>query len=249
MEKIKNIKNLKKKIVLLVVAVVVVAGVAGVLKIKKTMNAAMELINQPETITLEKQDLTNSIAVTGKIIPNQSKRVVTSITGVTVNEVNVEVGDIVRAGDVICVFDDSDYQASLEDAKKSLEVESSNSNITVGGSERALQEAEAWRVIDAERSNEDLARLWKDYTDKLALQTQADNDWSDAISEREKCEEKLGKAESGVNNAQYSDGYKPSDVYKETFDSLLSNLYVLLNGDNNTFYGKNLSDIKLNDPT
>ena len=113
------IKN--KKIIIIVSAVFILGG--GVVLIKARRNAESQISNLESiqgTVKLEKGEINQSIIVNGNVKSEEVSNVSSSIA-TKVKSVNVKVGDIVKAGDVICVLDDSDIIKEIESKTKALE--------------------------------------------------------------------------------------------------------------------------------
>lgn len=71
------------------------------------------------TTTLQKTSLENSVSTTGTVESANVSTVTTDLK-YTVKSVNVQVGDTVQAGDVICTLDTEDLEKQIERAKESL---------------------------------------------------------------------------------------------------------------------------------
>lgn len=110
------------------------------------------------------------------------KDVKADVTGIRVESVSVEVGDVVKAGDVICLLDTSDIEAQLADVRTSLNAVSGKTSVDLSASQRSLQEAEATRNIEAERGDQDIADAWNDYLKALTDLEEAESDYNDAMA-------------------------------------------------------------------
>ena len=132
------IKNHKKLIVLLLIAALLLTGFLVIRsKAKEAMAALTELTE--ETAYVELRSIQSSISSTGEIISNNTRSIVAELTGYEVLAVNVDVGDIVARGDVLCVFDTGDLEDSLEDAEDALDAAKTQSRVSVNNAERALE--------------------------------------------------------------------------------------------------------------
>ena len=110
------IKAHKKISIALAVVLIIVIVIAIRLKNKpEDMFMPMQ-----ETEVLSKMDVETTVSASGKIVANESKTIVSPVTGVKVLAMNCEVGDVVSAGDVICTLDTTELEYSLADAKTSL---------------------------------------------------------------------------------------------------------------------------------
>ena len=100
----------KKKIVLAVlIAVIIIAGFWFWMSYnrRRAMEAIRESASQVETVQVTRQNLIDSISVTGTIASADAR------------DVSASVGDYVNAGDVIVVLDSSSLEDSLEQAQNS----------------------------------------------------------------------------------------------------------------------------------
>ena len=112
----------KKKKVWVIVLVVVVLFVAIIGKMISSASKEVAMVmNQTEVEPVEKRDLSDTISIKGSIA-GVSKTNVTSKAVSEITAMNVQVGDVVKAGDVLCTLD----SASIE--KKIAELEKSTSN-------------------------------------------------------------------------------------------------------------------------
>lgn len=135
--KLKRIfKPTKKKVIIIVIVLIVIFGV--VFYVRAQMAAMQAMMEEPlyNTAIVEKKDLTKEVSVNGTIGSVDNKVVESEVVNVKVNEVKVKVGDVVKAGDVICVLDSSDIDTQLENAQNNADIASAKAN-------QALQDAQA----------------------------------------------------------------------------------------------------------
>lgn len=119
---IKNLILKYKKTTIMVFLVCILGGMLLV-KLKSSNEPNLQIINN--TVKLKKGDINNSITVNGTIKSAEVSNVSSSITA-KVKSINVKVGDIVKAGDIICILDDSDIVKDIEDKTKAIEEEKKN---------------------------------------------------------------------------------------------------------------------------
>lgn len=183
-----------KKIFIFLTILIIVAIPVSIFSnsMKKKQEMALEAMNQQETALLERRTLVSSVSATGVITSVESKDLSVNLTGVEVEEVMVEVGDMVSAGDTLCIFDSEDIENSLADAQLSLNVTTSKSQIDVASSERSLSEAVESRDIDLARNSDDVADALSDYQEAL-------NDVEDAEEAYEDAEDTTDEYESQLN--------------------------------------------------
>ena len=99
----------KKKIIGVVCGVVAVAVVGGYLLLNQNSGAAVMV----STETLQQMDLQNTVSLTG-VVESETDRKVYSTLSYLVESVNVQVGDVVQAGDVLAQLDIAQQQAAVD---------------------------------------------------------------------------------------------------------------------------------------
>ena len=110
----------KKKIIGVVCGVVAVAVVGGYLLLNQNSGAAVMV----STETLQQMDLQNTVSLTG-VVESETGRKVYSTLSYLVESVNVQVGDVVQAGDVLAQLDTE--QLEMDIAQQQAAVDASNS--------------------------------------------------------------------------------------------------------------------------
>lgn len=219
----------------LLIAGILIAAALGVFfyaaaRLRKAGQELAEAINQPETALVERRTLVNTISATGKVTGMEEKEVTVPLSGIDVESVNVEVGDYVQAGDLICMLSTEDIEQNLEDARASLNASSERSQLDISAAERSLQEAQQVRNIDAERADQDVASAWEDYQDALSSLQDAEkayNDAKTASSEAKKAYEEYqgsasvssGDAEGAVLLLRYNSAMQTESACKTAYDS------------------------------
>lgn len=125
-----DIKNLilkhKKTVIIGVISAFALGG--GIIYVKGKIKSNKKETPYEEfqgTVKLEKGDINESIMVSGNVKSGEVSNVSSTIVA-KVKAVNVKVGDIVKAGDVICVLDDSDITKEIENKKKAINEEKQN---------------------------------------------------------------------------------------------------------------------------
>lgn len=230
-----------KKLIIAIVAIAVIAVTAFVLVNRANDKKAAMLaeMSKQETAQIEKRTLVESISATGTVTSAGSKSVMANVTGVEVTEVNVEVGDAVKEGDILCTFDTTDLEQDLADAQNALSVTQQTTQINVSEAERSLTEAEAGRNIDLERADQDVADAWNDYLKALTDLEEAEDAYNDAQAatisknaEYELSKSKVEEAQTTMNNAAAGAGN--SSTYETQFSIEVKALREYINGQNLT---------------
>lgn len=111
----------KKAVIALVL--VILAAVAAVLVLGQRRRfaaaASARTTTYIRTVTLQKGSLEDSISATGTVQSAETSNVTTDLK-YTVKTVEVQVGDAVEAGDVICTLDTSELESSIQKLTESL---------------------------------------------------------------------------------------------------------------------------------
>ncbi len=111
----------KKAIIIPLVALLVVGGSAyGISNMAKSANEAMKANMRYTVVPAGQNDLSETISTTGSVIGNGTVDVTTKLSA-TVSEVKVSLGDVVKEGDLLCVFDSTELKEEYDDLKKQLD--------------------------------------------------------------------------------------------------------------------------------
>lgn len=193
----KKIVISKKKII--IIGGLIVLAVAGVIGIRaysrqKAMKTMMENKGQLETVRVTKQNLIDSISVTGTIASADAWDVSASAKDVEVLEVNYEVGDYVNAGDVIVVLDTSDLELSLTEAQNKQIL----SEYTEGKSIENATENYADAVEDGTDTYQKAVKSEAEAKEDLI---EASQDVESAADKLKRQEERLGEAKAAYEAA------------------------------------------------
>lgn len=148
--------------------------------------------SQVETVQVTKQNLIDSISVTGTVASADAWDVSASARDVEVLQVNCEVGDYVNKGDVIVVLDSANLELSLTQAKNSQALSEYKENKSIGNASESYAEA----VEDG--TDEYSKAVKKEAEAKEALQ-EAEGDLSEAASALKRQEERLSEAQTAYD--------------------------------------------------
>lgn len=142
--------------------VVLALAAAIVLRFLPQKGAAQgSTVSFVRTTTLQKTSLENSVSTTGTVESANVSTVTTDLK-YTVKSVNVQVGDTVQAGDVICTLDTEDLEKQIERAKESLNDQTEQ---TQGAYDKALKSYNEAK---------------KDYDDAVTAADDAEDDYYDS---------------------------------------------------------------------
>jgi len=172
--------------------VVIFAVIAVFLVLRLSMIRALEQM-EIQTFTLEKTDLIDSVFVSGTVISNNTKYVYSNVVSYPVKEVYVEVGDKVKAGDVLARLDTT----SLELDIKQTELNIRNAEETLKNEKASIESNLQKAINNLELASIDLEEAKKNY-DKIKTKYEASASTEDEFS---KAKTALQKAQLAYNNA------------------------------------------------
>ena len=178
-----------------------------------------------EVVTVAKQDMSQSISVTGKVASSKTMSVTSDLTA-KVKTLNVELGDHVKKGDVLLAFDISD----LDEQIKTLEQQTSRAAKAKAREKEKLQRALDQAVADGNEAVKDAAaeadkayQAWA----KLAADPEAEAEEVDAAKDAYYAAEKavnaavkegnanVNAAQEAIEDADYASNDDDNDTAKE----------------------------------
>lgn len=208
----------KKKQKVIVGAVVIVgilaAGVGTYMVSAAGKNKDKEEVPQYETVFLGKQDVTKEIGLSGKLDSAHSESVSSTLTGVKIKEILVQVGDQVKAGDILFQLDSTEIENKLKGAENTLTSEKEKNSADITSSQRNYADAQATQNVESQRSGQNITDASGDYQASQDNKNQAENEYQNAKSASEKKEKELNKAKDKLDELK-SDEKTKQDALKE----------------------------------
>lgn len=131
----KWLKPTKKKVIIGIILLLIL------LKIFTGKNNETTAGEKVEIAEITRRDIATSVSATGTLEAVTSQEITGGSLGMKVKTVNVKKGDHVNAGDIICTFDTTDLQKSLNDAQRSLADVQASTNNDVNNTNNALNNA------------------------------------------------------------------------------------------------------------
>ena len=186
-------------IVLLLAIIIVVVSLMRKGKASSTDTVAEEAY---QTTPLEKQDVTKEIGLSGTLDSAHSESVSSTLEGVKVKEVCVQVGDTVNEGDVLFRFDSSEIEQKLEAAKKALANEQATKAAEIASNERNYADAQTTQNVEAGRSDQAVNQAADAYNAAVSSKTTAESAYQSAVSDRKSQEKAVKKAKEAAANAK-----------------------------------------------
>lgn len=178
------IKKHKKLTIFLIILLIIVLFIIYVAsKVAEAQQLLNEMYNSSEISAIERRSLVESLSATGTVVSNDSEDIVALVNGVEILNVNVEVGDRVKAGDVLCVLDSADLETTMNNMQVSLAVSDQKSNSNVAASGRLLNENKDTRNTQVARDYEDAQLRYNDYMKALEDVDDARQEYDAAVAE------------------------------------------------------------------
>ncbi len=210
-----------------VIIPVLIIGGAGVLgvSIYQSMQA-MSGIVMAEVMPLEKKDIENTVSISGLVESTTFKKVSANLQ-YNVESVNVEVGDKVRAGDILATLNTDDLQDQIVQQQANIDSSDLSTGYSVSDAEKRYNDTAA-QIADGtysgirsaqltlDNAENALEKAKKNYNDQLELQG-SDKD-SQLVSAQKNVDS--AKAELDYAKADYDEAV--SDRDNENYDSIKS---------------------------
>ena len=192
--KIKLPGRKKKKWILAGGVLVLIVGGLGIHSYSKAKAAKekMAAMSQVETTQVTRQDLVDSISVTGTIASADSRDVSAIASNVEVQTVNYKVGDYVNAGDTVVVLDSTDLKLKLTEAQNNQALSTYNENKSIETASESYEQAVEDGTDDYNKAVKNESQAKEDLQD-------AEDDASSAASTLKKREKSLSAAKEALN--------------------------------------------------
>ncbi len=216
----KWIKKHKKLCIFLVIAIILVILIGKFVRsVQETAETMMSMLTRQETAAIERRSLVESVSATGSVTSAGSKSVTAEVTGVKTLSMPIQVGDMVKEGDMLCLLDTADLEESLANSELSLSVAQRRTQLDLESAQRNLTEAGISVQVDLSRMEEQVASALRTY---------------------EEARESMNKAGSSYGNANNNS----TEIRKalEGYQAQLAQVHEQLNGQQDTVSGGDASD-------
>lgn len=202
-----------KKLCIFLVIVIILGILIGkfVRSVQEAAETMLSMMTQQETAVIEYRSLVESVSATGSVTSAGSKSVSAEVTGVKSLSVPVQVGDMVKEGDLLCLLDTADLEENLANSELSLSVAQRRTQLDLDSAKRNLTEAGISVQVDLSR-----------------MQEQVDS----ALRSYEEAKETMNKAGSSYGNANNNS----TEIRKalEGYQAQLAGVHKQLNGQQDT---------------
>lgn len=225
-------RHKKALIAVVLILAIAVAGLWYFRLRRPTMPVAVQGGSYVRTVTLQKGTLDDSISASGTVESSDVSNVTTDLK-YTVKTVDVQVGDMVEAGDVICTLDTESLEKSIEKAKETLADSMAQAEKAYQKAQESLAEAQTntsevkTEMDEAESAKNDAWSAYDSARSKVSsFQTEADN----AAAQEESALSALNDAMAVAAEKQtaYNDAY---GAWKTESDRQLAADYQPAGGD------------------
>lgn len=153
----------KKKTILIVVLIIVVVLVAIIGNALRNMTKQVEAVmNMVEVEEVQKRDLSDTIALKGSISGASSTNIVSKAVS-EITAVNVQVGDVVKEGDVLCTLDATSIEESIADLEKTVSNTNAVNSINSRTNAKSVEEAIADQATQLDEAMKAISQAQEDY--------------------------------------------------------------------------------------
>jgi HlyD family secretion protein len=190
----------KRSVVWIVLALVVALGGVAFFSLK-ALSHTPAMIDPERLARVERMDLVRSVVATGKIEPTTKVEIKSKASGIIL-KLPVNVGDLVRQGQVICELDQNDLLPRLRQARAALGMAEAALKSTQAEYERNKVEALGPDIPFLKR---DMERAREMFRDKLIAQNardDAEKNYEMAINRQQQAVVNLGVARAAIAKAE-----------------------------------------------
>ena len=216
--------KLHKKIAITVVILIALAVIIALVAVNG--NKA-EPETKEETATVEKRTLMKSISATGSFVAADEDKISSETAGTKVLAVNVEVGDSVSVGDVLCVLDTEDLQEQLQSTQESLKNTQDQAASTRDSATRNLERAATNRDENIKQLDTSIDNAKSDWTNAENTYNASVDAYNRAELERDAITDKNSISYLTADNKvtalkqQMDTNRQTADAYKKQYDNLV----------------------------
>lgn len=215
-------KKSKKKLIILItlLLVIIISVIIAVISCSRDSDDSSAASGNDGILVepLQKHDLSQSISASGTI-ESQTTISVTSDLNCKISQLNVQVGDYVNQGDVLCVFDTSDIQAQIHVLEQQQNESNTLENKQNAIRSRSLQEAKEDQQRQLKEAQAAIDSAQTSYNDAIAAKSNLDAAY-------QSCQTQITDIQNSMNTILQTEGQ--TDTYFE-LESRLSELTISAN--------------------
>ncbi len=176
-------KGKKRWVIIGIVAIVILALCIGIGAAASSNKDVAQSEGSVEKIT--RRTIANSINGNGVVEAANRQDVTGGSYGMKVAEVNVKVGDVVAAGDVICMFDTSDIDEQIKDLKQRIADTEADRKTQNTKYDDQMADANADREEQLQKANENLEKAQADLAEAEAQLAQKKAEYDAYINDED----------------------------------------------------------------
>lgn len=168
----------KKKKIWIVILIIIVVLVAIIGNAVRNMTKQVEsVLNMVEVETVQKRDLSDTIALKGSISGVSSTNIVSKAVS-EITAVNVQVGDLVQEGDVLCTLDATSIEESIADLEKTVSNTNAVNSINSRTNAKSVEDAIADQATQLDEAMKAISQAQEDYNGAEALYDSGKGDFA-----------------------------------------------------------------------
>lgn len=211
-------KGKKKWMIIVAVVLVIVIGLglawAGLSQQEESLGGSIERIT--------KRTIANSISANGTVEAANTENVTGGSYGMKVDSVEVEAGDMVAVGDIICVFNTDDIDEQIKTMQENIETSKQDKQTRLDEYDEQIAEQKASNAEDLATAKENLADAEKTLEEEKAELAKWEKKYADgvadgslSVSQELELVSTINSQKTTVDNAQ-----SRVDTYKSRVESL-----------------------------
>jgi HlyD family secretion protein len=192
----------KRKRLIWITVFILTGGGAAIFSVK-ALSTKPAKIDAEKIAKVERIDLARSVVATGKIQPVTQVEIKSKASGI-IQKLPVNVGDIVRKGQVICELDQNDLLPALKQQEAALHVAEANLKAAQADYERYKVDAEGPDVPFLRRDMERARKLFADGLIAQNARDDSDKNFQMAAQKQESAQANLASAKAAIAKSQAS---------------------------------------------
>src|SRR5215472_2997242 len=190
----------KRRRFIWIAVVLVVLGGAAMVSVK-ALSSKPEKIDPEKIAKVERIDLARSVVATGKIQPVTQVEIKSKASGI-IQKLPVNVGDLVRKGQVICELDQNDLLPALKQQEAALHVAEANLKTAQADYERYKVDAQGPDVPFLKRDMERARKLFSDGLIPQNSRDESEKNYQMAVQKQESAQANLASAKAAIAKSQ-----------------------------------------------
>jgi HlyD family secretion protein len=190
----------KTRIAAIVIVLTAVFGAAA-FKGVKALGGGPKEIPADRLVKVERLDLARSVVATGKVEPVSKVEVKSKASGI-IQSLPVNVGDVVKKGQVICELDKNDLQPRLREAQAALAVSQAQLASTRAELERYQVDASGPDIPFLRRDMERARQMWQQGIVGQNARDEAEKNYEMGANRQRSATANLGVAKAAIQRAE-----------------------------------------------